>query len=169
VDLARCLPRRDGVVVADSALRSGLATKAAFRAVLADCARWPGITEARWVVAFSDAGSESALESLGRLAFSEYGLPPPELQVWVGSEDEGQIGRADFFWREHRTIAEADGAFKYDNRGKAIAQLRRDARLRDAGFEVVHFTWNEITIAPGLVVSSIRAAFARAGRRSRYG
>lgn len=164
IDLARCLPLRDGVVVADSALRRGLATKASLRAVLADCACWPGIARARQVVAFSDAGSESALESIGRVAFSEHGLPPPELQVWVGGEDEGRIGRADFFWRQHRTIAEADGAFKYDNRGTAIAQLRRDARLREAGFEVIHFTWSEITIAPAQVVSSIRAAFARAGK-----
>ena len=55
----------------------------------------------------------------------------------------------DFLWRHYRTIGEADGAVKYQNPARARAQLGRDARLRAAGYEVVHFTWPEITRAPG--------------------
>jgi tellurite resistance protein len=102
------------------------------------------------------------LESISRVAFRAHGLPPPELQVWVGDETE-MIGRADFLWRACRTIAEADGAIKYANPVRAMAQLERDRRLREAGFEVVHFTWRDITREPGEVVASIRAAFRRAG------
>jgi very-short-patch-repair endonuclease len=72
------------------------------------------------------------------------------------------IGRADFLWRAHRTIAEADGAIKYAAPARAMAQLERDRRLREAGFEVVHFTWQEITQTPGQVAASITAAFRRA-------
>jgi very-short-patch-repair endonuclease len=72
------------------------------------------------------------------------------------------IGRADFFWPQHRTIGEADGAVKYSSPGRAVSQLRRDALLREAGFEVVHFTWDEITRAPGQVVAALRRAFERA-------
>ena len=71
------------------------------------------------------------------------------------------IGRADFLWRQHGTIAEADGAAKYAKPGLAISQLRRDASLRAAGFQVVHFTWDEIVRVPGQVAASIRAAFRR--------
>ena len=71
------------------------------------------------------------------------------------------IGRADFFWKQFNTIAEVDGALKYADPDRARQQLRRDADLRDAGFEVVHFTWQEITQAPEYVAASIRAAFAR--------
>jgi len=39
--------------------------------------------------------------------------------------------------------------------------LRRDARLRQAGFEVVHFSWDEIVHEPDQVAESIRAAFRR--------
>ena len=46
-----------------------------------------------------------------------------------------------------------------------MTQLDRDARLRAAGFEVVHFTWPQITRAPDHVVASIRAAFQRASAR----
>jgi very-short-patch-repair endonuclease len=56
---------------------------------------------------------------------------------------------------------------KYDDRSRAIYQLRRDARLREAGFEVVHFDWQEIAAAPGRVSGSIRAAFERGLRLGR--
>lgn len=150
-------------MVADSALRMRKTTLPELRSVVADCGRWPGVRRAREVVAFSDGRSESALESIGRVAFREHGLPPPSLQVEVGG-DLGAIGRSDYLWPEYATIAEADGALKYTSPDRAIRQLDRDARLRDAGFEVVHFTWPEITMAPEQVIGRIRAAFARSQR-----
>jgi hypothetical protein len=115
------------------------------------------------VVEFSDRRSESVLESIGRVVMHEHGLPPPELQADLGGAD-GFIGRADYYWPEHRTIAEADGKKKYDTKGQAVNQLRRDARLREAGFEVVHFTWADIMYQPERVIANILAAFARAER-----
>ena len=106
--------------------------------------------------------SESPFESIARVAFHDGGLPPPDLQVWVGG-DSGPVGRADFLWRAHATIAEADGALKYANPDRARQQLRRDADLRAAGFEVVHFGWAELTLTPHQVIRAIRAAFARSG------
>jgi Protein of unknown function (DUF559) len=164
VDLARTSSFRSGVVVADSALRSKQTSKAELQAVITDCARWPGICQARLVVEFADGRSESVLESISRVAFRDQQLPPPELQVWVGGEDDGVIGRADFLWRRYNTVGEADGALKYQDTARAISQLRRDARLRTAGFEVVHFTWDEIVRTPGQVAASLREAFCRGGR-----
>jgi hypothetical protein len=162
IDLARTTPFRSGVAAADCALHGGTTSKAELRSVIATCARWPGIDRARRVVDFSDSRSESPFESISRVAFRDGGLPPPELQVWVGGPDRA-IGRVDFLWREHRTIAEADGALKYADPERARLQLRRDAALREAGFEVVHFGWHELAFAPDQVVRSIRAAFDRAG------
>jgi predicted transcriptional regulator of viral defense system len=167
IDLARACSFAAGVVVADSALRSKQATEVELQAVIASCPRWPGLQAARRVVAFCDARSESVLESVSRVALDAQGLPPPDLQVWVGDAIE-MIGRADFLWRTYRTIAEADGALKYADPSRAMAQLTRDAQLREAGFEVVHFTWGDITRAPDQVAASIRAAFRRGVRtRSR--
>ncbi len=163
VDLARMSSFRAGVVTADSALHSGQTSLGDLRGVLAECARWKGIGQARQVVEFADGRSESVLESLSRVVFRERGLPPPELQVWVGAGGM-TLGRVDFLWRRYRTIGEADGAMKYSNPASARAQLQRDARLREAGFEVVHFTWQEITRVPHQVAASVRAAFQRAGR-----
>ena len=164
VDLARTSSYAAGLVVADSALRRKLTSKEQLCAVIADCPRWSGLQQAADVVAFADALGESALESIARMAFRDQGLPPPELQIYVGG-DNGIVGRVDFLWRQYRTIAEVDGAKKYDTRSEAMYQLRRDARLRDAGFEVVHFSWREVTAMPAEVAASIRAAFERGRQR----
>jgi hypothetical protein len=162
IDLARALPFGEGVAVADSALHAGLTSKSELAAVIADCPRWRGLQRAREVTAFSDTRSESVLESLSRAVFHQSGLPPPDLQVWVG-DDEEVIGRVDFLWRRYNTIGEADGAVKYQNPARARTQLERDARLRAAGYEVVHFTWPDITRVPAQVVDEIRLAFSRSG------
>jgi Transcriptional regulator, AbiEi antitoxin/Protein of unknown function (DUF559) len=164
VDLARCGTLDAGVVVADSALHMKLARPGELTAVLEACGGWPGVAGARRAIEFSDGRAESALESLARVAFDRHGLELPEPQVWLGGEGL-RVGRVDFYWRRHRTIAEADGKAKYrDDKRNVTWQLERDAMLREAGFEVVHFTWAEIVYAPEQVIARIRAAFARAAR-----
>ncbi len=160
VDLARTSSFRDGVVVADSALHGMKATKADLEVVVAACRRWPGVQLAKRVVAFSDHRSESVLESISRVAFHEQGLPPPNLQVRLGG-DLGFVGRVDFFWPQHKTVGEADGAVKYADTRRAMAQLERDKLLRQAGFEVVHFTYRNIIHAPAAVARDFRSAFTR--------
>jgi hypothetical protein len=170
IDLARTMPFRSGVVVADSALRDQKTSASEFQAVIDDCARWPGISKARQVAAFSHPFAESPFESIARVAFRDGGLPPPVLQAWISGGQGRMIGRVDFLWAEHGTIAETDGAMKYADPDRARQQLRRDAELRQAGFEVVHITWAELLSDPDRVVRSIRAAFGRhAALRSRAG
>jgi hypothetical protein len=167
IDIARMSDFPSGVVTADSALRSRRTTKDELLAVVGDCKRWRGVTTALEVVKFADAKAESALESIARVLFRQLGFPPPELQAWVsfGAEDF----RLDFRWREYRTIAEVDGAVKYttltaDPAQRALVQLRRDALLRELGYEVVHFTWQDITSEPERVAAVLRTAFRRGSR-----
>jgi hypothetical protein len=118
----------------------------------------------RSAAASSNSRADAAPSSARRGPGSRPGRPAPELQAWVGGD--GVIGRADFLWRRYATVGEADGAVKYASPGRAISQLRRDASLRAAGFQVVHFTWEEIVQVPGQVAASIRAAFRRGGTGS---
>jgi hypothetical protein len=159
VDLARSLEFRAGVVAADSALHLKLASPTALESVLADCSGWRGTKRAAEVIAFADGLSESVLESLARVVFRDCGLPPPELQVWVGGAEV--VGRVDFLWRRFRTVVEVDGRMKYATGVRAVRQLERDQQLRDAGYEVVHFTWQQINENPGYVNATIRKAFRR--------
>jgi hypothetical protein len=164
VDIARMSTFMEGVVVADSALRERHTSKTELHRVLAFCGRWPGSSQARQVIDFASPVAESALESCARVSFRDQGLPTPELQVNLLGRGGGIVARVDFFWRGFSTIAEADGLLKYDGRDKAIAELKRDRLLREAGFEVVHFIWKELFSDPERVAARIRAAFDRARR-----
>jgi len=158
VDLARTSPFIAGVVAADSALRADKTTKAELTRVCSACRQWPGVTRAREVVTFSEAGAESVLESCARVFFRELGLEPPELQVTI--HGDAFAFRVDFYWPRHRTIAEADGLAKYADRKDILEQFRRDRLLREAGYKVVHFTWRELFETPAAVVARVQAAFS---------
>jgi hypothetical protein len=158
VDLARTLPFTDAVVVADSALREEKATKAELSKILDSTTRWPGVKQARRVVEFADERAESPLESAARVVFDQFGLDPPELQATIFTPNNAF--RADFLWSEHKVIAEADGLLKYNDRKDYVRQLERDRCLQDAGYKVVHFTWEELFKTPEVVIERIRRAFA---------
>jgi very-short-patch-repair endonuclease len=162
MDIARTTGFMAGVVAADSALRNHVAIKVEFAITLQDCAQWRGIVRARQVLGFADGRAESALESVARVRFAEFQIPPPGLQVNITGA-QGFIGRVDFCWAEYRTIAEADGAVKYEDQGRdrARAQLARDEKLHDAGWGTFHFTWREIYHEPTPTIDRLRRTFAR--------
>lgn len=164
VDIARTATFMEGVVVADSALYERHTSKTELRRTISRCHGWPGISRARRVVDFANGLAESAFESCARVVFYEQGLPIPELQVHISGRDGTVIARVDFFWRQYGVIAEADGLLKYDGGDRAIAELRRDRLLREAGYEVIHFTWQELFGDPARVAGRITGAFERAIR-----
>lgn len=167
-DLARRLPFRRAVTVADAALHARLTTRAELDAALAHCANWPGAAQARKAVQFADGKAESALESIGRVVFAEQGLPAPELQVQI-MVSAGLIFRVDFLWRRFRTIAEADGLLKYSDPAALRDEKLRQEALSDRGYEVVRFTWKQLHEDPAGVAARIRHAFARAARHTNGG
>ena len=160
LDLARSMSFMEGVVVTDSALRLGKTTDFGLADALRSCAHWPGIDQARRVTTFSSADAESVLESCARVVFAEAGLPPPVLQAAIATVDAEFIARVDFCWPTHRVIAEADGMAKYEDPRRAREQIMRDIRLRDAGYKVIHFTWDELFRVRERVIARIRTAFA---------
>lgn len=162
VDLARTGTFAEGVVAADSALYRGLVAPLELRIVASECPS-RGSVQAVRVVEFASGLAESPLESLARVAFDDQGLPPPELQVSIVG-DKGFIGRVDFYWKQYRKIAEVDGALKYADPDRARKQLWRDKALRQAGYEVVHFDWREITQHPEGVAGTLRETFRRGAR-----
>jgi hypothetical protein len=164
-DLARLLPFEEALVPADAALHRGLVTREELAEALARAGRRPNNAAARRVVAFADGAAESPGESRSRVAIRRAGLPVPVLQHAV-------IGtRTDFWWEEFRTVGEFDGKVKYGRYlrpgqlpGDAVfAEKRREDALRDRGFEVVRWVWDELETFDR-VVARLRRAFAR-GRR----
>ena len=163
VDVARRRGAAAGVVAADAVLARDV-PRAALETVLEGMPRWSGVQHAREATGFADRRAESPLESLGRWRFAEHGLPPPDLQAWLGDDVEA-FARVDHHWKAHRTVAEADGALKYARPVDLFEEKRREDRLRDAGYEVVRYTWDEALLRPEVLAARVRRAFDRAARR----
>ena len=139
VDLARG-DRRDGIMAADAALREAFVTPKEWDVELVGAAGWPGIRQAREVVALANPAAESALESLVRLALHDDGFPAPELQFKIDKY------RVDFCWPRWRLVLEADGRGKYTDE-ELWREKVREAALRARGYRVERVLWAEAVAA----------------------
>ena len=66
-------------------------------------------------------------------------LPQPEVNVRVSRYE------VDFLWRDKRLIVEVDGWGAHRTRSAFEEDRARDARLALLGYEVVRFTWRQLT------------------------
>ncbi len=172
VDLARTLPYDQAVAVADGSLRAG-ADLGDLAECLEQAQRWHGSGQARRAIAVADGRSESVGESFSRIRISSAGLPEPVLQLEVFDDRGALIGRCDFAWPAHRTLGEFDGRIKYGRLrrpGETVEdavhreKLREDA-LRDHGWQVVRWTWDDLW-RPNVITDRLGRAFTRAGART---
>lgn len=173
VDLARTLAPDAALVSVDAALRMGL-DRGELVKVLAACRRWPGAEQAQELVVIATRWSESPLESLAMLWFRRQGLPLPEQQLTVRTQEGRWLARVDFVWPDRRTVCEVDGKGKYlelldgatpadiARRGRAHwdEKVREDA-LRDAGLEVVRGYWRDREDDGAALADRLRRAFGR--------
>lgn len=166
VDIAREHGWIEAVVVGDAALAGRLTTTTQLDAVVAACARWPGIRRARGVIAELDGLAESPLESVSRLRIRQLGLPPPELQVPITDLRGAELGRVDFYWPDLGVAGEVDGRMKYtdDPTAAVWAEKRRQERLEDTGLVVVRWGKPEVD-RPELLRRKLLTAFGRAAQR----
>ena len=69
-----------------------------------------------------------------------------------------RIGRhtVDFLWPEHRLIVEVDGYRAHGTRSAFESDRARDLELRLLGYEVVRFTWRQVTDRPRGVADALR-------------
>ena len=159
-DLARTLTFEAAIVAADAALRRELLTIDELRTAAARAPLRPGMRGAHLVASFADARSESTGESRSRVLFRHVGLPTPEPQFRVHTPAGHVFARCDFGWPECRTIGEFDGAEKYgrllrpdEKPGDKIYQEKmREEGIRDLGWRVVRWTWDELADPEALAV-----------------
>jgi hypothetical protein len=166
-DLAATVPFEPAVAVLDAALQTGAVARPALEGAFERRPRRHGARTAERALAFADPGSESVGESRSRVLLDRARLPRPVLQ-W---EMPGSrwIGRTDFGWPELRTVGEFDGKIKYgrllrpgQEPGDVVfAEKVREDAIRDAGFRVVRWTWDDLDNFAD-VVARLRRAFAAA-------
>jgi hypothetical protein len=152
VDCALQLPFDNAVVLTDAALHRRLVTRAALAEQISGHARVPGVRGAAAVVAFADARSAGPGESCSRAVLHRAGLPAPELRVPVRDADDRPLTVAGFGYPRDRVLGEFDGRSPF-----SAQSLARDERLRDAGWQVLRWTWRDL-YPPTALVTGLAAA-----------
>lgn len=151
VDLARVRSFASGLASADHALRHGLVTTAELEVELQRLAGTRGIQRARAVVEHADGRAESVGESLSRAQMIALAVPLPVLQEEFFDEN-GFVGRTDFWWPELGLCGEFDGFVKFgrevtgsdeDAREALWKEKQREDRLRRLGNDMARWTWDE--------------------------
>ncbi len=173
VDCARDWPLPDAVVAVDAALNGRQVQRSAVRAAVLRQTHWAGISAAARALDLADGRAESPLETRGRLALLQAGLPRPELQVELHGP-RGFVARVDAWYEEAALAVEFDGRVKYtdprDGRTPDAVlwdEKRREDRIRDLDVRVVRITQEDL--APtGPVLGRVAGLLARppAGPRS---
>jgi hypothetical protein len=124
LDCCSLLAADAALAVADAAVRGHCTTLLELASELASRRGRPGVGGAGVIVGRADPLAESWLESVSRWWLAEAGLPPPVLQQRFLDEAGVVRARADFWFPEHRTVGEADGAGKYTEPGSLYAEKR---------------------------------------------
>jgi very-short-patch-repair endonuclease len=78
-------------------------------------------------------------------------LPRPDVNVQI---DRYEV---DFLWRDQRLIVEVDGWEAHRSRSAFEEDRARDARLTVLGYEVLRFTWRQVTEDAARLAATIRS------------
>ena len=159
VDIARHLGPRDGLVVADAVMHSGVERQAVTR-IAENMLAYPGIESVAWVAEHADRRVESPLESLCRFAFLAADRPPPLSNIWIGAGS--RWFRVDHLLPDDGIVLEGDGGVKYRNRPDADAivsdEKERERLIRSLGFGMVRYTWADAAGRPGQLLHRVSEA-----------
>jgi very-short-patch-repair endonuclease len=69
----------------------------------------------------------------------------------------------DFLWRPHRLIAETDGYRFHRGRSAFEGDRARDVELKLLGYDVVRFTYAQVTTEPTQVARALRKLLRETG------
>ncbi len=125
----------------ESVARRGVPGSAALRSALAqhrpELARTRSVLEERFVA----------------LCEAE-GVPPPRVNASICGLT------VDALWADRAVIVELDGHAAHATPSAAERDRRRELRLRAAGYQVVRYTWQQVTQEPGVVSADLQAVLS---------
>lgn len=161
VEVARSLTRPRALATLDAALRSGTCQRAELWRAALDQAGRRGIVAVRDLIPLADRRAESPMESEGRLAMIDGGLPIPELQYEV-VDGNGQRRRLDFAWPHERVAVEYDGLDWHSDPEAMRRDRRRTAALMDVGWVVIAIVFEDVRYRAWDFVARIDTQLRRA-------
>jgi hypothetical protein len=151
IDLAHTLKGRPLEYVLDLAEQRGLVD-------FAELHRRPIPSSLQAVLSLYTAGTfvtRSEMENRFLALCDEHGIPRPRVNSHVEGEE------VDFVWPDKRLVVEVDGYRYHRSPSKFETDRERDVILALAGWQVMRFTWTQLTERPVWVA---RAVSARLGR-----
>jgi hypothetical protein len=123
----------------------------------------PGSPSLQAVLSLYTAGSTFTRSELEERFFAlcdDHGLPRPASNTCIEGEE------VDFVWRDAGLIVEVDG-YRYHRSPSAFEDDReRDVVLALAGWQVLRFTWAQITRRPAWVAAAVSKRLAHSRRIS---
>ncbi len=163
-DLAGVVPKRQTERAIDQAEILEVLDLRALEDQLRRNAKTPAAPRLGALLAEHVAGSTptwSVLEEAFLALCRHAGLPPPEVNAWVGLDDGEPAIRPDFVWRDRRLAIETDSRRYHRSHRSFELDRRRDQRLTLAGWRVVRVTWRQIIDEPAVVARLIAGLLAR--------
>lgn len=152
------------VVAADMAAFSDLVSRAELAALVAQCAGWVGIGQARRVVELMEENAWSPAEVVMRRVWTaDAGLPRPLSNRPVFDLGGRLLGTPDLLDPETGVAGEYDSELHLE-RSRRRRDVEREGLFRAAGLETVAMVTGELA-DPWSFVDRLRAAYARAQRR----
>jgi very-short-patch-repair endonuclease len=101
--------------------------------------------------------TRSKAERILRRLLREARLSGPETNVRVVGHE------VDFLWRNEKLVVEFDGYRFHGHRRAFERDRRKDVELVNAGYQVLRFTWRQLTEEPLVVIAAIARALGRRG------
>lgn len=138
-----------GMVTMSAMMHDRKVTREELEEVGAALTQWPGGRGARLAIRLADERCESVGESRSLFMFWREGVPKPELQVSIRTEDGREVARTDFAWLLYRHTGEFDGLFKYGrlnpyaaDPGRIITdEKKREDLVRSLMLGMSRWTW----------------------------
>ena len=110
-----------------------------------------GLKRARAALPLLRDRSESQRESLLRVIIVLAGLPEPECNYTVFSDEGEFLGRGDLAYPDYKLFVEYQGDQHRTDRAQWRADIRRIGRLEDHGWQVLQFTDDDLRDPAALV------------------
>ncbi|MDQ0238124.1 DUF559 domain-containing protein [Arthrobacter bambusae] len=152
LDMARLLPLNDLVCMGDELIRvprqalegrdTPFATREELRVLVERHPNLQGVVRARQALELMRVGADSAPESLLRLAMLDAGIPEPELQLSLRSDDPFSPS-ADLGFRRRRIAIQYDGGHHLAE-AQTLSDRRRNKAFEAAGWTVLVFRKDDL-------------------------
>ena len=170
LDMARLLPLNDLVCMGDELIRvprqalegrdTPFATLEELHALVERHPNLQGVVRARQALELMRVGADSAPESLLRLAMLDAGIPEPELQLKLRSDDPFSPS-ADLGFRHRRVAIQYDGGHHLAE-AQTLSDRRRNKAFEAAGWTVLVFRRDDLADGFELATKKIRKALRSA-------